>query len=425
MVWVRFKLGAAEAGRLAGGPHAGVMEPANDLSTNVAAFCGMLRTAHGFDVGHREAHDALRAIEAVGVADYERVRSALRLVCCATHAQTLTFDGIFDGFFRDLRRGAAQTALAPRHTRPGREQPDAATRARRAASELPGDDRDDAIGGTAGQRGPDRDDGAAGWQLQRARYSPAAGRGTPLEIDFTALDAMRAAADRLVRSVRLGRSRRWKAMAAGSRFDLRRTLRGSLATGCDPVVLRMLGHPFRNPRFVVLVDGSRSMAEHTAGILSFAAALCDRAEHASVFVFSTGLRDVTRLLQARARSAATFADLGEAWGGGTRIGANLARFVDDHGARLLSRETLVIVFSDGLDVGDVPQLARAMREIDRRSAGIVWLNPHAESPGFAPAARGMRAALPFITLLCAASDAAGFIRLARRITQTPRIRGRN
>lgn len=402
--------------------------PANELSTNVAAFCGMLRTEHGFDVGQREAHDALRAIETVGVDDYERVRSALRLVCCATHAQTLMFNGICDGFFRDPGRGLPQTALAPRHTRPGREKPDAAARVRRGAtSKPPGDDRVDEFDGVAGQRGPDRDrdDAAAGWQLLGARYSPVAAGGTPLEIDYTDLAAMRAAADRLVTSVRLGRSRRWKAMADGSRFDLRRTMRRSLATGGDPVDLRRLGHPLRNPRFVVIIDGSRSMAEHTAGMIAFAAALVDRAARASVFVFSTGLRDVTHDLRARARSGATLADPGEAWGGGTRIGASLACFIDEHGGRLLSRETLVIIFSDGLDVGNVPQLARAMRELDRRSAGIVWLNPHVETPGFAPTARGMRTALPFITLLGAASDAEGFARLARRVRQTPRIRGRN
>ena len=84
---------------------------------------------------------------------------------------------------------------------------------------------------------------------------------------------------------------------------------------------------------------------------------------------------------------------------------------------MLTPETVILVFSDGLDVGDVPVLKRALAEIDRRSAGIVWLNPHAASPGFAPASRGMRAALPFITLLCAANEPAKFRerRLIRRI----------
>jgi uncharacterized protein with von Willebrand factor type A (vWA) domain len=403
-------------------------EQAADLSSNVAAFCTVLRTEHNFSVGHREALDALRAVEALGIGDRDRVRTALRLVCCATHAQTLAFDRIFDSFFLASRRGLPQPALAPRHTRPGHEKPDASVRTRRSATSKPeSDDREDAIGASHAWRRPadEPQDDATGWQMMRARYSPAAGRGIPLEIQTADMSAMRIAAERFVRSVKLGRTRRWRAMHGGRRFDIRRTMRASLETGGDPVALRFLGHPLRNPRFVVLVDGSRSMAEHTAAVVTFAAALCERAVRARVFFFSTGLRDATADVHALVNSGETQTDFGEAWGGGTRIGANLARFVDDYGPRLLSRETVVIVYSDGLDVGDVPQLARAMREIDRRSAGIVWLNPHAGAPGFSPSARGMRAALPFVTLLCAANDASGFTKLADRVARTPRIRGRN
>jgi uncharacterized protein with von Willebrand factor type A (vWA) domain len=405
-----------------------VTEPTSDLSTNVAAFCGVLRAEHDFAIGHREAHDALCAIEAVGISDRERVRSALRMVCCGTHAQTLAFDRVFEAFFLDPRRGLAQTEHAPRHTRPGSEKPEAAARVQRsAASKQTDDERHEGTAGSAARRRaiPDQPDESTAWQMLRARYSPAAGGGTPLEIDVADLTPMRFAADRLMRSVRLGRSRRWKAMDRGSRFDIRRTMRASLETGGDPVTLRFLGHPLRNPRFVVLIDGSRSMAELTPAIVTFGAALCERSVRAKVFSFSTGLRDVTRDLQELVRAGTMPADLGEAWGGGTRIGANLARFVDEHGARLLSPETLVIIYSDGLDVGDTHALTRAMREIDRRSAGIVWLNPHIGTPGFAPTASGMRAALPFITLLCAANDADGFVKLAGRIARTPRIRGRS
>jgi uncharacterized protein with von Willebrand factor type A (vWA) domain len=91
---------------------------------------------------------------------------------------------------------------------------------------------------------------------------------------------------------------------------------------------------------------------------------------------------------------------------------------------LLTPATLVFIYSDGLDVGDVPQLSGAMRELDFRSAGVVWLNPHAATPGYEPSARGMRAALPFVSLLCAANDVRGFERLAARVAQTPRLRGK-
>jgi uncharacterized protein with von Willebrand factor type A (vWA) domain len=166
------------------------------------------------------------------------------------------------------------------------------------------------------------------------------------------------------------------------------------------------------------------MAEQTAAVMQFAHALCDRTPRASVFVFSTALRDITRELRDADAASGPLGDFGDAWGGGTKIGASLDDFVVEHGTRLLTPDTLVIVFSDGLDAGDLPRLERALRTVDRRSAALVWLNPHAATPGFAPTARGMRAALPFVTILTAANDAAGFTALAKRIATHPRIAGR-
>ena len=399
----------------------------DNLSTNVAAFCGLLRNEHGFAIGHREAEDALRALDVIGINDCNRVRSALRLVCCGTYAQTRVFDRAFDAFFLASRPGVPQPALAPRHTRPGREkQKGSADERLGARPKTPPDE------GTAGDGAPpvqrravdDEPNDPNPWDLLRARYSPVAASGGSLRIDPVRAADMRSAALRMVQSVRLGRSRRWKSMDRGGRFDMRRTIRASLETGGDPVALRFLGHPLRNPRFVVLIDGSRSMAEHTGVMVEFTAALCERSARTKAFLFSTALRDVTSELGTALHAGTNLANLGEAWGGGTKIGANLATFVAEHGTRLLTPETVILVFSDGLDVGDVPVLKRALAEIDRRSAGIVWLNPHAASPGFAPASRGMRAALPFITLLCAANEPQGFETLARRIAQTSRIRGR-
>jgi uncharacterized protein with von Willebrand factor type A (vWA) domain len=402
---------------------------ANELSTNVMAFCEVLRAEHGFRIGHAEATDALRALDVIGITERERVRAALRLVCCGTHAQSAVFDRAFDAFFSNARTGVPQPSLAARKTRPGPATAPATTAARqgtRSQERADEGDDDESAGRQTEHRRPVADDpvdARARYDLY-ARYSAAARPGAPLRIDADAAMAMRSVAQRFVQSVRLGRSRRWKAMDDGARFDLRRTIRASLGTGGDPVTLRFLGHPFRNPRFVVLIDGSRSMADHAQAMVAFTAALCERSSRTRAFFFSTALREVTGELGAALQRGTELADLGEAWGGGTKIGASLAAFVAEYGMRLLSRETVVVVFSDGLDVGDVAQLERALREIDRRSAALVWLNPHAASPGYAPAARGMRAALPFITLLCAANTPRDFEMLAKRLARTPRIRGR-
>ena len=214
-------------------------------------------------------------------------------------------------------------------------------------------------------------------------------------------------------SVRLGRARRWRSQLVGPRLDLRHTLRTSLQTGGESMVLRRLGHPPRNPRLILLIDGSRSMASYGTLMLRFGYALCRRWQRAHIFVFSTSLHDVTRDVRKWMRVREhRLTRLGEAWGGGTRIGESLRAFVRRHGA-LLTCDTVVMIYSDGMDVGDVSDLERAMREIHRRSAAVVWVNPLANTPGYEPLARGMRAAMPFITAFMGIRDASDFGALSR------------
>ncbi|MGP6157379.1 MAG: vWA domain-containing protein [Vulcanimicrobiaceae bacterium] len=352
-----------------------------DLLGGVLEFCTLLRREHGFSLGHAEASDALRALETVGVTDRPRARAALRLVCCSKAEEIPPFERAFDAFFLEPR-GKRQPPNAARHTRPEARPATAPPKRRRV--------EDDESAETS----------VAAWQRLRARYSPAPGSGEPPPIPQEGLAEMLAAVDRLLASLRLGRTRRWKPLPRGPRFDLRRTLRASLHTGGDPVVLHRLGHPHRNPRLVLLLDGSRSMAPHAPRMLQFAYALAVRSPRASVFLFSTDLREVTRDLRALAKRAEPrLYDLGATWGGGTRIGANLAAFVRAFGSCRLTEDTVTVIYSDGLDAGEIPQLESALRDIRKRSAALVWLNPHAATPGFAPAARGMQAALPHLALL--------------------------
>ena len=391
----------------------------SELTASIAAFVATLRRDHDFAIGHGEAHDALRAIEAVGVADAGRVRSALRLICCASPEEIGVFERVFDAFFFAPQRGIRNSSYAPRHTRERNGAPPP-ERGARGDEREPSNERETGSA-VALERMPLElaDETVDAWQAMRATYSPLARPAEPPAIAVEGFDAMLVAASRLIAGVRIGRSRRWKPHPHGARFDLRRTLRASLRTGGDPAILHRLGHPRRNPRFVVLIDGSRSMAEHAAPMLQFAAALCRRTRRADAFSFSTELRDITRALRA-SRPGDTIDDLGEAWGGGTRIGASLRDFVRSRGSRLLGDDTVVIVFSDGLDVGEAATLERAMREIDRRSAAVVWLNPHLAQPGYEPTASGMRVALPYVSLLATAEGPRAFDALTKPIARATR-----
>jgi uncharacterized protein len=107
--------------------------------------------------------------------------------------------------------------------------------------------------------------------------------------------------------------------------------------------------------------------------------------------------------------------LGSAWGGGTTIGQCLAEFLRRFGGRLLSPNTVVIVASDGLDVGDPETLRAAMQALRRRAAALVWLNPLLGTPGYEPTALGMRIAKPFVTTFASVNDLGDLVRLSRTV----------
>ena len=72
-----------------------------------------------------------------------------------------------------------------------------------------------------------------------------------------------------------------------------------------------------------------------------------------------------------------------------------------------------MIASDGLDVGVPDMLRDAMRELHRRSAGVVWLNPLLETEGYEPSAAGMRAARPHISTFASVEDLDDLARLSR------------
>jgi uncharacterized protein with von Willebrand factor type A (vWA) domain len=354
-------------------------EGSDNLAAKIVEFCERLRTVHGFNIGPREAIEAVQVIEIVGVSERRRVAAALRAVCCSKPEEIELFNRAFDAFFASAAPGSAHPTPRQRRTRPVRDD----TLERADSVEI--------------KRQPESESAAQAWQALLARYSPNASASSPPEIPIAGLDAALREVDRLMARLRLGRSLRWKPRPRGERFDLRRTLRAGLRTGGDLLEPHTLGHPLRNPRFVILLDGSRSMTEHAPRMLQFAYAFCKRSRRTNVFFFSTRLQEVTRSLRDADRNRSyRLGDLGDAWGGGTRIGASLNEFVRKYGARL-STQTFVIVVSDGLDAGEIPRLQHAMHEIARRCAGIGWLNPDAARPGYAPSARGMAAALPYVS----------------------------
>ena len=116
------------------------------------------------------------------------------------------------------------------------------------------------------------------------------------------------------------------------------------------------------------------------------------------FALGTRLTRVTRELSSRDPDAAVraAADRVVDWSGGTRLGDGLRAFNDAWGIRGMARGAIVVILSDGWDRGEPEALAEQMARLGRVAYKIVWVNPLKASPGYAPLAQGMAAALPYV-----------------------------
>jgi uncharacterized protein len=197
------------------------------------------------------------------------------------------------------------------------------------------------------------------------------------------------------------RTRRAERDRRGEHMDMRRTLRGSLRTGGDPIRLARRRRRVVSRRMVMLCDISGSMEPYARAYLQFLTCAAGSGPNAEAFVFATRLTRITRALASRSperaiqRAAAAAPD----WSSGTRIGDALRAFNDRHGRRGMARGAVVLILSDGWERGEPHLVGREMERLARLAYRIVWVNPRVSASGFSPRAGGMAAALPHVDAL--------------------------
>ncbi len=211
-------------------------------------------------------------------------------------------------------------------------------------------------------------------------------------------EARRLMADlRLHGALRRSRRRRPSRKSEG-RPDLRRTVRRSLRSGGEPIRRAFTEAGERPRRIVLICDVSGSMEPYSRALVRFLHAAVVGRGRIEAFALGTRLTRITRELSSRdpdaalARAARSVPD----WSGGTRLGEGLRAFNDQWGVRGMARGSVVVILSDGWDRGDPALLAEQMQRLQRVAYRTVWVNPLKASPGYAPLAAGMAAALPFV-----------------------------
>lgn len=389
---------------------------ARDLVVATVRLGRALR-ARGVPLGPGEAADAVRALEAVDLADREEVRWALRAVL-TTRVEDFP---AFDDCFARVWAGAERLPEEP----PARLE-------------------DPADRGPAGEEGPSArllpSAGGAPKPLLERWVPSEAGRdddGEPtgltasdaevlMQKDFGAfaadqLDEVARLAARVARRLALRLDRRRRATRRHKQVDLRRTLRGALKTGGDLVALAWRRRRRRRPRLALLLDVSGSMDLYSRFLLLFLHALQNGLRRVETFTFGTRLTRITDALRGRplALALGRLAEDVRDWSGGTRIGESLAALNRTWAERCVDRRTVVVILSDGLDTGEPELLAGELARLRRRAARLVWLNPLLGSPDYRPLTRGMAAALPHLDTFAPAHNLESLRRLERYLARTP------
>lgn len=372
-----------------------------DVASLVTLFGHELHRA-GVPVSTAETDCLARALELCRPATVDELYWCARVSLLRSIDSVAAFDAVFAMVFRGLvdiaeYRGPSTPARPADEARPSiaeQHAPAVSVGSSPRVSAAPGDQRGAATRALRAMASSDE-------RLSQADFG---------QLDEEELRALAPLLHRLLTAVPTRLSRRRHQSPRGDLLDLRATLRRSTRSGGDPSRVLRRSRRRKPRRLVAMLDISGSMEPYARAYLNLLWGAAAKAD-AEVFAFGTRLTRLTVPLRlggpelALRLAVAAVPD----WAGGTRIGHALQLFMDQYGRRGMAHGSVVIIVSDGWERDDPEVLRTQMRSLALRAHRVVWVNPRAAAPGFAPATVGMTAALPFVDALVSGHSAEAVI----------------
>jgi len=372
------------------------------LSSNVVHFARALRRA-GVPVGPDRVLDVLRALQITGIARRDDFYWTLAAVLLSRREQFDVFDQAFELFWR--KRSVLERIIPDSLADPAKQQDRASAR----VAEALGLTRKVAISAEETETELDASNSASATEdLRRQDFE---------SMTSEELEEARKVIANLRLPIPLMRTRRLKPDPRGRLTDLRATLRTSLRSGVDSIMLQHRSYRRRHPPLVVLCDISGSMSRYSRMLLHFLHAITGDMDRVHTFVFGTRLTNITRHLLHRDVDVAldsvsrAVAD----WSGGTRIGVILKLFNQRWSRRVLSQNAVVLLISDGLDREAGADLSEQMERLHKSTRKLIWLNPLLRFEGFEPKAEGVRLMLPHVDAFLPAHNIESLTGLAKAL----------
>ncbi len=356
-----------------------------DSVTKAMIAFGHILRSKGLNVGVQEVLDSLIGSTLGILEDKNRLRYALKALCCTSEEERHSFDSIFDWFWGDERLEIKGKTTYKNQSNIKKKTQGSLVMMGKGEGEEGEEDAKRVSGANAIHR------------LRKTDFSKIEA------IDSQFLEEL---AIQLWQQMSLRLKRKLKAAPNSGRIDLRNTIRRSIEKGGDPFDLQFKRKKKQKKRLVILLDVSGSMDKYSFFLLRFICALRVHFERIEAFLFSTKLIRITEYLNAHnlQQTLVMLSMQADNWSSGTQIGACLKTFNEDYAKRILNGQSTVIILSDGLDTGEPEVLAEAVRNIRLRTRQLVWLNPLKGMQGYEPVQRGMSAALPEVDVFRSAHN---------------------
>ena len=375
----------------------------------LSAFSRMLRL-EGLPVSPKETEDASRLLIALGMADREQVKTALRTVYAKSREEQLRFDRVFDGFFiseEAMKKQAKEQLQREQEMAAAREQaekdlqiggePMALTEEQRIAyAAMPEDARQRLRNFMEKYRGnAERNPKLYGdfihsvftrAILEQQMLMEDAGTGAAeadpeigllyrdiSEFKDTEIPKAIDLIQTVARQINGELSAKRKNAGHSGKLDFRKTIRKGLETGGSFYHLKFRKKRHRRKHLVLLCDVSGSMMQFSEFALRFIQSLNQVSESSRVFLFSETMVEADPFKLQNMDLFRSFVKDSGIYGRGTDLGTALAQLCTLQPAALTSASTLLIL-SDTKTI-DQPRAMATLLEAKRLAGRVIWLNP--------------------------------------------------
>jgi uncharacterized protein len=358
-----------------------LLNPSNSLTENILTLADLLRRA-GIPISSDQIGDCLRALRLVNIGQREQVFHAARCLLVSRYEHLRLFETIFNAFWKVQGTNPPSTGQkAPRAPRHDGQEHRPVLISYMASKSRPTDPELD----VADKSGTYSDIEI----LQHKDF---------LDMTPEELDAVKGLIHNMRWQACFRQTRRRVASRKGDNLHMRRIMASAVRHGGVPIALTWQTPKIKQRPLILIADISGSMEKYSRLVLQFFYSVSHSLKDVECFVFGTRLTRITPQLKLKNIDRAVTEASHEVvdWAGGTRIGESLMIFNKQWSRRVLHRGAIVLIVSDGWELGDVETLRAQMRYLQLRCYRLIWLNPLMQKANYQPVVEGMAAALPYV-----------------------------